>query len=268
MEETKEIWQSVESTDSMESTAGQDNESAHAGRQPEGDNDDNNNNDDHDDDNYINNNDDIEDRTQVESAASTESKRAICKELHRAVKSSRDKLFFVRSKKEGTNEDGDDDDDDDSDDYHNKYEWFVAQVDPDELRESPRMGKKNGRYSMRFYIPCVGDCKKKIRRLCQYHPLFHEFNPRTGLFGDIVPTTPTKARDLMRRRGDVTTVEPLWYMKSMNLVDEAIHGPFDFRGKKTYTIPFSEWMGLYDNARALDVDVSNIDAIDPLPGLE
>ena len=162
------------------------------------------------------------------------------RQLEKAVKASKDKLFIVMRPRPNRKLKG----------------WYLVQVDEDETNW--RKAKSEGVYHVRFYIRAYADSKKMKVKECAYWPEIHEFKKDGETMGPIVPTKPDKVERLLKDK----PFRYMWYQDSFNLFDSMLVGPFDF--ETGFKIPKSAIDELLSKAENLGVYVGALDQVVPL----
>jgi hypothetical protein len=164
----------------------------------------------------------------------SESTLSVLRDLWRSIKASKDKLFFIRHSV-GSFQD----------------KWFLVQVDLDET--DPQLALQFGRYHCRWYIRHCEDSHKELTRRCRFWPEIHEV--QDGVLSTMLAVRPDKVLKFLKSRNDVA-----WYQLDVDLAEHKLVGPFNFLPKNL--VDHTHWDRLvgYDN----DVDVSNVDCVDPL----
>lgn len=182
-----------------------------------------------------------EEKNRTTSPSDTHTPR----QLYSRIKRSRDKLFIIRHH---------------TDDI-NSFKWFIVQAIP-ELSD-PTEARTEGIYTVRFWIREHCNSKTRTLRNCRYWPEIHE--RRLNELGPIIPIRPGRAKTLLDTRPERYAA----YEQPINLVTEAIIGPFDFAIPNQYNneanrIAFEEWEEFIARAAEYNVDTSDIDTIIPL----
>ena len=166
--------------------------------------------------------------------------------LYKQIRKSRDKMFFIKYIIDTTN----------------VSRWYVVQVMvSDDDGEATR---NEGKYTVRFYIREHANSKERQLRNCRYWPEVHQLRPN-GMLGPIVPIRPGRVDTILQQQPQKYKA----YDQTVNLLDNALVGPFDFAVPKHYQqesnrIAFEEWEDLKTAAAEHDLDVTDIEEIVPL----
>jgi hypothetical protein len=142
------------------------------------------------------------------------------------------------------------------------YKWFLVQVQPES--SDPTEARNEGIHNVRFWIREHSNSKTRTQRNCRYWPEIHERRHKNHP-GPIVPIRPGRANTLLQTQPDRYTA----YEQPINLITNAIVGPFDFAIPKFYNneanrIAFEEWEELIRKAPEYHVDTTDVDSIIPL----
>ena len=166
--------------------------------------------------------------------------------LYKQIRKSRDKLFFIRHTIDTTN----------------TQRWYVVQV---QLQDDDRITTRDeGEYNVRFYIREQANSKERQQRNCRYWPEIHEIK-HNGALGKIIPIRPGRVDRILQEQQNRLAA----YEQTVNLLDKALVGPFDFAIPRDYQnesnrIEFERWEDLKIAATGHDMDTSDIEDIIPL----
>jgi hypothetical protein len=156
------------------------------------------------------------------------------KELCDKIKKSRDKLFIVAYPREG----------------FKLKSWYVVQIAEED--NDWNVSEKSGYYHARFLIRCLTDSKKMHAAQCRYWPEIHEIKRDRETMGAIVPSSPSRAADLLAKRPDWY----MWYQDSIPLLEWMVAGPFDFQD--SCRIPEKAWKELEEVAKEKEIYIGNL----------
>ena len=139
-----------------------------------------------------------------------------------------------------------------------KKDWFIIQVDWDET--VPTEAKLNGIYHVRWYVRCYDDASKKLVSQCRFWPEVHELM-ENDVLGAMQVVRPSSLIDRKLQKN-----KWVWYQQKINLFADHIVGPFDFVtiNNKTHHISQMTWDQFRARADPLQVDLLNLDRVEPL----
>jgi hypothetical protein len=173
------------------------------------------------------------------------------RKIFAALKTSRDRLLFVKYRPTGSMTDN----------------WYLAQAQWDTPHEFAQ-AVANGRLQVRFMVPHHQDSKKYSRAECRWWPEIHEVNLKTGMLGKMVPVAPDKVESFLEKHSD----KHLPYEVIVDVPEHILFGPFDYappsatkRGA-SHMVRIGHWDELKTAARAQGIDVSDVDEIIALLG--
>ena len=133
-------------------------------------------------------------------------------------------------------------------------QWYLVQVDLDE--SDTEVMDKFGVYCMKFYICHHQDSTHKSICSCRYWPEIRKLQS-DGEIGSIYPVAPKRVKNLLQARTNL-----YWYQDDVNLVTDALVGPFNF--KKGYLVDAAQWEELQQEASKHGIDTQEINRIVPL----
>ena len=133
-------------------------------------------------------------------------------------------------------------------------QWYLVQVDLDE--SDTEVTDKFGVYLVKFYIRHHQDSTHKSICSCRYWPEIHKLQS-DGEIGSIYPVAPKRVKNLLQARTNL-----YWYQDDVNLVTDALVGPFNF--KKGYLVDAAQWEELQQEASKHGIDTQEINRIVPL----
>jgi hypothetical protein len=156
------------------------------------------------------------------------------KELCDKIKKSSDKLFVVAYPREG----------------FKLKSWHIVQIAEED--NDWNVSEKSGYYHARFLIGCLTDSKKMHIAQCRHWPEIHEIKRDRETMGAIVPSSPSRAADLLAKRPDWY----MWYQDSIPLLEWMVAGPFDFQD--SCRIPEKAWKELEEVAKEKEIYIGNL----------
>ena len=134
--------------------------------------------------------------------------------------------------------------------------WYIVQVDPDDEDMNTIAAKENGIYHCKWYFKNPEQAHKLRTKDCAFWPLIKELD-KSENYKATVPIAPHRVERQMERKTNLR-----WYQKPVNLGEEAVSGPFNF--KEDHKIPQRNFNELKEKARERDIDVSDVDEVVPL----
>jgi hypothetical protein len=173
------------------------------------------------------------------------------RELHKAIQESRDKVFIIRYQAKG----------------EPFPKWYVVQILLTDERhpqiDSSKRQIKKGTYDVWFQVRHREDSKKLSRAECKYWPEVREFDEERSWFGSVIWVHPRKVNAYVRNHDDKHG-----YHLPINLLDDAIVGPFDFvtrhADKQRRYVPDTAWNVLRERAAEFNVGTDDLDQVYPL----
>ena len=166
--------------------------------------------------------------------------------LHKQIRKSRDKLFFIKHIIDTTN----------------TPRWYVVQAQLKDDEDTTT--RDEGNYKVRFYIREHANSKTRQLRNCRYWPEIHELRPN-GMLGKIAPIRPGKVEKVLEDQAHKFRA----YEDTINLCENTLVGPFNFALPRDYQneanrIEFEQWEDLKIAAADHGIDTSDIEEIIPL----
>lgn len=155
-------------------------------------------------------------------------------DLYAQTEQSKDKLFIIQVKT----------------DEHAKKDWFVVQVVWDGTSET--QARNTGVYHVRWYACNISDSKSRVVTNCRFWPEIHQSDsdgrPKKHM---VVP--PAKTERVLKKSGHG------WYQKKINLLTDALVGPFDFAriNSESHRILPQTWSSLRQEANPKEVNLIN-----------
>ena len=139
-----------------------------------------------------------------------------------------------------------------------RKDWFVVQVDWDETIESE--AKSQGIYHVRWYVRHYIDANTKPVSQCRFWPEVHELM-ENDVLGAMRPMRPSGTMDNKLHKNNWA-----WYQQKIHLFADHVVGPFDFVtiNNKTHHISSTVWDLFRAQADPLQVDLLNLDRVEPL----
>jgi hypothetical protein len=134
--------------------------------------------------------------------------------------------------------------------------WALVQVDMDET--DPIAAKQLGIYVVRWYTAHPDDLRYRPPSQCRYWPRIHAIT-ESSAYGTQFHVKPTKTEAYLREHG----ASRAWYANEVNLLDNSIFGPFNFRRPATptaenHTIAETHWKTLTQRSPSFSVDSDNV----------
>jgi hypothetical protein len=125
--------------------------------------------------------------------------------------------------------------------------WYVVQLDMDETNE--KLAKTKGQYHCKWYIPNPSS-RREISNTA-FWPLIKEYTDEET-YGKTIIARPDKATNMLKRQPH----RYAWYQKEVNIIEDAVSGPFDF--EKGFTVPDKTWNEVRERASQHKINVANI----------
>ena len=189
-----------------------------------------------------------EDRALIPTPKAIHNNENIAKahKLHKSIRKSKHKLFFIKHKTDSTQ----------------VFRWYMVQVKTE--HDDTDQDINQGIYNVWFYIREHSNSKTRKQRNCRYWPEVHQ-RRRDGSLGPIIPIRPGRVDQIIKEHPTRYGV----YQQRINLLENTLFGPFEFAVPRHYDnesnrIAYEEWEELKTAAHENGIDTTDIEEIIPL----
>ena len=157
--------------------------------------------------------------------------------LYEKVLKSKGKLFIIAQADEG----------------NIQKTWHIVRVELEETEN--QVAKETGRYHCLWYFKAPTPAAKFHSCNCPYWPLIKELDSAEN-YKAIIPLRPDRVDKAMEKNPNLR-----WYQKGVNLLEDAVAGPFDF--DPGYKVPPRQFKELVRVSSKKDIDASDVYAVVP-----